>query len=150
MSFEFRLPGYGGAAMFLRSQGVPARTFRSDAPNIAFDVGLLSPRRFTWYLKQPADDNFADRLAEFFFRGAADFHPENSLAAFSDVRMGLMIDIRSSTNERVELEVTLLEGSTADPIDNINFETSRVVLANSAQSVSRLTRGYNAQLDGRR
>lgn len=83
----FRLPGYGGAAVFLRSHAVPATVFESDVPTLVFDVGLLSPDRFNQYLSRHTDDGFVERLAAFFFHAAADFHPEKSLPAFTDERL---------------------------------------------------------------
>ncbi|MFJ7623101.1 hypothetical protein ACIQYZ_30335, partial [Rhodococcus erythropolis] len=89
----FRLPGYGGAAVFLRSHAVPAAVFESDVPTLVFDVGLLSPDRFNQYLSRHTDEGFVERLAAFFFHAAADFHPEKSLPAFTDERLGLMISV---------------------------------------------------------
>lgn len=149
MRTEFRLPGYGGAALFLRSHVVPPRTLGTDGQSLAFDIGFLSPDRFTWYLALPAGDDFVERLATFLFRAAADFHPENSLPTFSDRDMGLTISVRTSTDSQVELEVTLIEeaGAPVDESDGINFETSRVVLASSAQAVSVLVGGSAAAFD---
>ncbi|MDI9916577.1 hypothetical protein [Rhodococcus sp. IEGM 1379] len=146
----FRLPGYGGAAIFLRSHAVPARTFETEAPCLVFDVGLLSPDAYNQYLGRPADDGFVERLAGFFFHAAADFHPENSLPTFTDESLGLMISARSSTDRRVELEFSLTEDPAAEDSerDEINFETSRVVLATAAQTVPRLSGGVATHFDG--
>lgn len=149
MRTEFRLPGYGGAAMFLRSHVVAPRTLGTAGQSLAFDIGFLSPDRFTWYLALPAGDGFAERLATFLFRAAADFHPEDSLQTFSDPVMGLTISVRTSTDSRVELEVTLVEEADAavDDSDGLSFETSRVVLASSAQAASVLVGGSVAAFD---
>ncbi|OOL30792.1 hypothetical protein GQ85_17630 [Rhodococcus rhodochrous] len=130
----FRLPGYGGAAVFLRPHAA-ARTLGSDAPNLAFDVGLLGPDRFAWYLGRPAEDDFLQGLATFLFRAASDFHPERSLPPFEDRRMGFVAAVRSSTDHRVELDVLLGEE------DGLNFETSRVVVGSAAHAIVELTGG---------
>ncbi|MGC0366241.1 hypothetical protein ABH922_004225 [Rhodococcus sp. 27YEA15] len=143
----FRLPGYGGAAVFLRSHAVPAGSLaeaadrQTQAPTLVFDVGLLSPDHFAQYLSRLAGEDFVERLAAFFFRAAADFHPEQTLPTFSDERLGLTISVRSSTDRTVELEFSLAEDADTEGVerDDLNFETSRVVLATSAQTVSRLT-----------
>ncbi len=95
----------------MRSQIVPARTFETSGPALAFDVMLLAPNYHVWYMTRPAEPDFVDRLAGFLFAAANDFHPEQSLATFSDVAMGLTIAVVSSTDDRVELEATVL----ADP-----------------------------------
>lgn len=46
---QLRLPGYGGAAVFLRPRMVAARTLDADRPGWAYDLGLLCPDRFTAY-----------------------------------------------------------------------------------------------------
>lgn len=146
----FRLPGYGGAAIFLRSHAVPAQTLDADAPILVFDVGLLSPDSYNQYLSRPADNGFVERLANFFFHAAADFHPEKSLPTLTDETLGLVISARSSTDHRVELEFSIAEDA-AEPDserDEINFETSRVVLATSAQSVGRLSGRASTHFDG--
>lgn len=48
----FRLPGFGGAAMFLRSVILPNAD--GDA-QLGFDVGLLSPQAFTRHLCRTAN-----------------------------------------------------------------------------------------------
>ncbi|TSD49842.1 hypothetical protein FFI94_029265 [Rhodococcus sp. KBS0724] len=146
----FRLPGYGGAAVFLRSHAVPARTLETEAPTLVFDVGLLSPDEYNQYLNRPAGDGFVERLSAFFFHAAADFHPERSLDTFSDETLGLTIAVRSSTDQRVELEFSLAEDATESDSerDEMDFETSRVVLATSAQSVGRLSGRTSSHFDG--
>ncbi len=95
----------------MRSQIVPARTFETSGPALAFDVMLLAPNYHVWCMTRPAEPDFVDRLAGFLFAAANDFHPEQSLATFSDTTMGLTIAVVSSTDDRVELEATVL----ADP-----------------------------------
>ncbi len=134
---QFRLPGFGGAAVFLRSQIVPARTFETSGPALAFDVMLLAPHYHVWYMTRPTEPDFVDRLAGFLFAAANDFHPEQSLATFSDTAMGLTIAVLSSTDDRVGLEATVLADPAADlpePYD-LNFETSRFTLATAASAV---------------
>ena len=134
---RFRLPGFGGAAVFLRSQIQPAGACGADEPQLAFDVMLLSPDMHTWYLSRLAEPGFVGRIAEFFFAAANDYHPELSVAALEDEAMGLSFSVVSSTDSRVGLEITLvedLEASVAE-YDGLNFETSRATLAACAHAV---------------
>ncbi|MFC9788059.1 hypothetical protein [Rhodococcus sp. NPDC127528] len=143
MSTEFRLPGFGGAAVFLRRTVASARMRESDAPGTAFDVGLLSPDRLVWYQQRVAEDDFVDRLGAFLLRAAADFHPEKSLDVFADRRMGLTVSVRTSTDSRVELEFEIVEEE-----DVMSFETSRVALAAAADALSALGRRHYAEPTG--
>ena len=138
----FRLPGYGGAAVFLRSQVRPARASGGNGTALAFDVGLLSPDRVTHYLARSAGLGFVERLSQFLFRAASDFHPEKSLPTFIDEAMGLTVSAMSSTDARVAIEVTMIEDPGApvlDP-DSIDFETSRAVLVVASHDLRRLGR----------
>jgi len=141
---QFRLPGFGGAALFLRSQIVPARTFETSGPAMAFDVMLLAPNYHVWYMTRPTEPDFIDRLAGFLFAAANDFHPEQTLATFSDVAMGLTIAVVSSTDDRVGLETTVLADPDADvpEPDVLNFETSRFTVATAASAVRCLDRSW--------
>jgi hypothetical protein len=134
---RFRLPGFGGAAVFLRSQIQPARACGADEPALAFDVMLLSPVSHAWYLSRLAEPGFVDRLAGFLFASANDFHPELSVASLDDAAMGLSLSVVSSTDARVGLEITVIEDLDASVVehDGLNFETSRATLAACAQSV---------------
>jgi len=144
------MPGYGGAAVLLRRQIVPTRSPEGVATTLAFDVGLLSPDRFTQYLARQADSEFIDRFARFLFSAASDFHPEKSLPTFTDHAMGLTVSAMSSTDERVEIEVTVIQELDADVLDSdtVNFETSRAVLATAAQQIRSLDGSWDqANLD---
>jgi hypothetical protein len=134
---HFRLPGYGGAAVFLRGQALPARRAGTDAPVLAFDVMLLSPEVHTWYLSRPASAGFVDRLAAFLFASADDYHPEVSVPVLEDAAMGLSLSVVSSTDSRVGLEIMVVEDPDASVIehDGLDFETSRATLAACAQAV---------------
>lgn len=143
---QLRLPGYGGAAVFLRPRMVAARTLDADRAGWAYDLGLLSPDRFTWFLKLAADDDLGRRLGEYFMRAASEFHPEQSLPAFADQRMGLVIDVRTSTDLRVEVDVKILDGDD-DVDDGINFETSRAALTAAADAARALPGNHAAQPD---
>jgi len=137
-----RMPGYGGAAVFMRSQVIPARESRGNGTALAFDVGLLSPDRITHYLSRAAGPGFVERLSQFLFRAASDFHPEKSLPTFIDEAMGLTVSAMSSTDARVAIEVTMIEDPGApvlDP-DSIDFETSRAVLVVASHDLRRLGR----------
>ncbi len=148
MRNAFRLPGYGGAALFVGCQAVAARTPSTPDPEVAFDVGLLRPDRFVQYLNRPTEPAFVDRFAQFLFSAAADFHPENSLATFSDSRMGLTVAVTSSTSGQVEIELSIVEDSAAAVIETdwLSFDTSRVALASGAESI-RCLDGSSAVLD---
>lgn len=139
---RFRLPGFGGAALFLRVQVVPAGTFGTDAPQAVFDVGFLSPDAHREYLRRPCEDGFVDRLSEFLFRAADEFHPENDVPAIQDPAMGLVVTVESSDDAKVCLDVQLVVDPDAEvlEVDGVNFETSRAVLVSAAQQVRRLTR----------
>ena len=80
---------------------------------------------------------FVARVVAFVRGAAADLHPELSLAALSETSMGLTVSVVSSTEERVELQVTAIANLDAAVLehDELNFETSRAALASAAQSV---------------
>ena len=134
---RFRLPGYGGAAIFMRGQIQPARSFDTAEPTFALDVMLLSPDYHAWYLSRRPDPGFVDRLSGFLIAAADDYHPENSVPTLQDTGLGLTLAVMSSTEGRVGLELSIVSDPGADvpDFDGLNFETSRATLAACAQSV---------------
>lgn len=135
---RFRLPAFGGAGVFLRSQIRPMGG--SDSPRLALDLMLLSPDVHTWYLSRTPGPGFIDRLAAFLFGAAADFHPERSIPTLDDPGMGFALSVVSSTEERVCLDLGIVTdlGAAVAEYDGLNFETSRAALAACAHSVRAL------------
>lgn len=120
------MSGYGGAALFLRSEVV-------NAPQRVVDVGLLTPSDFVWFLERPMTAGLPERLAEFFFGCARDLHPELTVGAVQDSLCGLEVRVLSSTDSRVELQIEV-DGDTERPA-SLNFLTSRVGLTQAAADV---------------
>ena len=111
---QFRLAGFGGAALFLRSQVLPGVTGGAPGLRVGVDVMLLAPDYHVWYLGRPVSDGLVDRLADWFLRAAADFEPQDSVQPFVDDACGLTLTITASTEARVCLEVLIrksLDGS---------------------------------------
>ena len=144
---QFRLAGFGGAGVFLRSQVVPAKTFGSDHPSLAFDVMLLAPDWHVWHMSRPVMPGFVDRLSTFLFEVANHFVPEQSVDAFTDAAMGLTISVESSEEGRVELAVTVVREPGADvpEVDDLNFETSRATLVSASFAVRGLDSSWDAE-----
>jgi hypothetical protein len=134
---HFRLAGFGGAALFLRSQVVPGKVFGGTGVVPAYDVMLLAPDYHVWYLARRASDHVIDWLSSFMFAAAADFTPEDSVLPFSDPVLGVTIRVLASNDERVEIEVRVMpdieDGSVE--ADVLNFETSRYALAAAAEAI---------------
>jgi hypothetical protein len=134
---HFRLAGYGGAALFLRSQVVPGRVFGVAGFRPAYDVMLLAPDYHVWYLARQASDHIVDWLSSFMFAAAADFTPEETVLPFSDPVLGLFIRPVASTDDRVELEIRFMPDP-HDPsveADVLDFETSRYSLAAASEAI---------------
>lgn len=136
----FRLPGLGGAAVTLRSVVVPERHESGHGTRLALDVGLISPDRSVQYLARPSGDGFINSVAQFLFRAANDFHPEKSLATFTDEPSGLTIAAVASSETHVEIEVTVVEQPGDDVLEHdvLIFEVSRTVLTIAAHDIRRL------------
>ena len=141
MRQTFRLAGYGGAALFVGCQAASAGTLKAEQPGLAFDIGLLSPDRHVSYLNRRATPDFIPRLSQYLFDAAAQFHPEQTLPAFTDHAVPLMVSVRSSAADRVELEVSVMQDADDElaDADTLIFETSRVALTSSARTLPRLT-----------
>ena len=122
----FRLAGYGGAALFLRSGVVSG-----GGPHLAVDVGLLTPDDYGMFLRRPMSPGLSGELARFFFSCASEMNPELSVASVEDPLSGLELRVLSSTDSEVELEVQVR----GEDADGINFLTSRVALTRAADEV---------------
>jgi hypothetical protein len=141
----FRLPGFGGAAVLIRSAVVRAVDPVTGSPAVqavlGFDVGLLSPLSHCEYRARGAGPLFADRLSAFLLGAAGDVEPEESVAPLVDDAMGLRIRVVSSDDEKVELLVAV-DRRDRDPgigpdgddsgSEGLDFETSRAALVKAA------------------
>jgi hypothetical protein len=142
---QFRLAGFGGAAVFLRSQVVPGARLGGDGVRTAYDVMLLAPSYHVWYLTRPANDHVIDWLSSFFFAAASEFTPEQTVVPFDDPELGLSIRVVSSTDDRVELDVSV-QRPDEEP-DLLSFETSRYALAAAADAVRSLDQSWDTAVD---
>jgi len=132
----FRLPGFGGAAVFLRT-GVVLPDDQDHTPALAVDVGLLSTVDHVQYLGRPATPGFSQRLSELFLAAAADPLPEVTVPDFTDPLSGLECRIGSSTDTQVGLLVQIPEDLFAEQrtYAGVDFLTSRAALAQAAIDV---------------
>jgi len=130
----FRLPGFGGAAVFLRT-GVVLPD--GKAPALSVDVGLLSTVDHVQYLSRPATRGFSQQLSELFLAAAADPLPEITVPDFTDPLSGLECRVESSTDTQVSLLVQIPEDLSAEQrtYAGVDFLTSRAALAQAAIGV---------------
>ena len=122
----FRIAGFGGAALFLRSGVV-----NGGGPHLVVDVGLLTPDSYGMFLRRPMAQGLSGELARFFFACASQMNPELTVPSVQDLLSGLEIRVVSSTDGEVELEVQVR----GEDADGINFLTSRVALTRAADDV---------------
>lgn len=122
----FRMAGFGGAALFLRSGVV-----NGGGPHLMVDVGLLTPDSYVWFLRRPMAPGLSGELARFFFACASEMNPELTVSSVQDLLSGLEIHVLSSTDGEVEVEVQMR----GEDADGINFLTSRVALTRAADEV---------------
>lgn len=122
----FRIAGFGGAALFLRS-GVA----NAGGSLLVVDVGLLTPDSYVWSLRRPMAPGLSGELARFFFACASEMNPELAVSSVQDLLSGLEVRVLSSTDGEVELEVQV----SGEDADGINFLTSRVALTRAADDV---------------
>lgn len=136
-----RIPGRGGAALFLRAGWVAAGWQDLEKSGLVLDIGLLDPQRYVQYLARPFSASGLDQLATFLLAAASERHPEQSLGDFQDADLGMALSVVQSTDLEVELEVLLVEDPGADLVehDGLNFQTSRAVLVTAAQQVPGLS-----------
>lgn len=136
---QLRLPGFSGAALFLRSLVLPAEPgpAGTEGMGMGIDVMTLTPGWHCWYMLRRPSANLVDRLAAFFFAAAADFHPESRLADFTDEGLGLTLSIVESTEANLTVECFIVQDqSHGDPgLDSMRFETTRAVMASAAAAV---------------
>ena len=146
---RFRLPGFGGAALCLRSVVIPDDAHSAGA-RLSLDVELLSPIKSDHYLARPVSDGLIDRLSTFFLAAASDWHPEISAPTVSDERLGLELSATHSDEVRVNIVLRIVEDLEDDVRDfgGLDFETSRAALAQAARDVRVLDRDSddNAEL----
>lgn len=138
---RFRLAGFGGAALGLRSVVIPDDTSNSGS-RLSLDVELLSPIKSDCYLARPVSGGLIHRLSAFFLAAASDWHPELSVPPVSDECLGLELSATHSDEVRVNLIVRIIEDLEADVRDfgGLDFETSRAALAQAARDVRVLDR----------
>jgi hypothetical protein len=139
---RFRLAGFGGAALGLRSVVVPDDA-QSAGARLSLDVELLSPIKSDHYFARPVSDGLIDRLSALFLAAASDWHPELSVPSVSDACMGLELSVTHSDEVRVNIVLRIIEDLEADVRDfgGLDFETSRAALAQAARDVRVLDRG---------
>lgn len=147
---QFRLAGFGGVAVFLRTCLVPAVWAGGESPTMAMDIGFLSPQTRRHVLARPVDGDLPARLAEFLFEVAAAEHPEHSVPALQDHVAGLVVTVESSTESRVCLDWSLVEDLEAEAreFDGLNVETSRAALVSASQEAALLSDGSVHYLPG--
>lgn len=133
----FRLAGFGGAALLLRSAVVPGTLTGGPGSGLVFDVGLVDPQRRVHYLRRPSNSGLVDQLSGFFRAAAAEEHPESTLRPLQDESLGLMVYVEDSTEATVDLMVLVAQdlqaGVRGD--DEFAFTTSRAALASAALEV---------------
>jgi len=126
----FRLPGFGGAAVFLRT--VIAEAEDSPVPDLRVDLGLLDPGNYRQFLRRPVGAGLPSRLSAFFMAAAGDWNPESSLTPLQDDELGLSITVTESDEHRVTLLVEVQDDP--EPV-GLDFQTSRAALAQAARDV---------------
>lgn len=140
----FRLPGFGGAAVFMRSGLAPRE---GGEPGLAWqlvcDVSLLSPGALNRTLLRPMSAETPDRLSAFFLAAAASTNPESDVAEVVDEALGLRVAVMASSDQMVGVVVSIVKDlddpEGPDPLDSLDFETSRAALAQAAADVRYLT-----------
>lgn len=127
---RFRLAGFGGAAVLLRTCVVAGVAFDELGPVLAMDIGFLGPGAWREVLERRIDPTLPARLSRFLFAAAEDFHPERSVAPLQDEVAGLVLTVESSADDRVCLDWSLAEDLDAEvrDFDGLNFETTRAAL----------------------
>lgn len=136
----FRLPGFGGAAVFLRT--VVAEAEDSPVPELRVDLGLLDPGNYHQFLRRPVGAGLPSRLSAFFMAAAGDWHPESSQAPLTDDELGLSITVIESDEHRVTLLFEVQDDP--EPV-GLDFQTSRAALAQAARDVRVLDQADGVQ-----
>ncbi|PZS16987.1 MAG: hypothetical protein DLM57_09330 [Pseudonocardiales bacterium] len=140
MNYEMRLPGYGGAGVFLRRTAA-----REPACRKAIDIWLLAPDFCKAVLGRATESALLPDLARYLFTVASSATPERDLPSFADTTAGLSIDVGTSDEVRVGLRVRVADDPDADVVDylDIDFETSRAALVVAAEGIAAVAGGMD-------
>lgn len=133
----FRLPGFGGAALFLRSAVVPGQTAAGGTTKVGLtcDIGLLSPSGLNSYFGRLVDHGMSDRLSAFLLAAASQPEPHDTLPPLTEESMGLHMAVTDSDPGVVTVLISVdIDDDTAEP-DGLDFETSRATLAQAAMDI---------------
>ena len=140
MDYEIRLPGYGGAGLFLR------HTVGGDPPmSAAVDVWLLGPDFLEARFGRVTAPLFLPDLARWLYAVAESNLPEQRVTAFADASAGISIDVAGSDDARVNLSIAVAEldgGQMLDPL-GVDFEVSRAAMVDTAYRVAQVAGGVD-------
>lgn len=141
---QFRLAGFGGAAVFLRTSVAPGVLVDLPHAVLVMDFSFLSPSDRFQVLNRPVGGDLDERLSGFLFSAAEDFHPEKSVSALQDELSGLVVTVEYSTDDRVCLDWKIIQdpSGTVREFFELNFETTRAALI-SASHEALLLRNAN-------
>ena len=145
---QFRLAGFGGAAVFLRTSVIPGILADSPSPVLTMHFSFLSPFDLIQVFDRPVEGDFHERLSGFLYSAAEDFHPEKSVPALQSELAGLVVSVESSTDDKVCLNWQLVEDLSASVREfiGLNFETTRAALVSASQEAL-LLRNANPEDD---
>lgn len=134
-----RIPGIGGAALFVSVAPSPA-AMEAGLGVMGVDIRVMTPKYAAVYRRRPVETGFSADLARFLWVAASELTPER-LDPFEDQQAGLSIRVIASTNFTVTLEVEVIahENEDGDEIDGLNFETSRAALITASQEAGWLS-----------
>lgn len=134
-SGAFRLAGFDGSALFLRTAVYPGLDEDTGEPalGLGVDIGLLSVTSCTAYLLREMDEAFASELSEFLRRCGAEWAPESTLAPYEDASSGLACSVLSSDSASVDLLWSMgdPEGSSV----RLSMSTSRAAVVQASLDV---------------
>jgi hypothetical protein len=133
----FRLAGFGGAGLFLRTSVFPDER---GAEVLGVDIGLLSVESFVWLLSREADGGLSAGLSAFFIAVAGEDHPEVTIGPFRNDLLGLECAVVASDAVEVELLVRV------DPDQELLLRTTRAAVMQAGLDARRLE-DVNADLD---
>lgn len=135
-----RLAARGGAALFLEAHMGVAGWQDLPRTGLLLDISLLDPQGHMRYLARQPGEHTLSSLRRFLLACAEDLHPENSLSAFQDEAIGLVLSAVTSDDREVELEVQVVADLEDDirEYDEMNIMTTRAALVAAAQHVSAL------------
>jgi hypothetical protein len=135
-----RLPGYGGAGVFLRRSVAGEPVDRK-----AIDIWLLGPDFCSAVLGRETESNLLPDLARYLFAVASGTAPERDLPSFADTTAGLSIDVGTSDHVRVGLRFRVAEDLDAAVVDylDLDFESSRAALVTTAEGIASIAGGVD-------